>query len=254
MPSYFRRKATASDLAVISAWLQYESEQATYGVDGGYFWSNIDLIKEGHRRGDITALIDLDYDRAVAFCLSAGDSLEILAVRADLRRRGLGRMFAAGMIDEARRAGMMGLRAQCAPRSSIPFWESLGFAKVDGFGDEYWVALPFRGRTELSPEAAACSIQIQLWDQYQETQMGSPHETPAAMTSKGILLENHFVECLPDGDVKIQIQLNRREVFLRKVKYRESQDLGIERGYPWVRVTRLALPVGSASLSALGEV
>ena len=29
MPSYFTRKATASDLAVISAWLRCEAEQAT---------------------------------------------------------------------------------------------------------------------------------------------------------------------------------------------------------------------------------
>jgi len=111
----------------------------------------------------------------------------------------------------------------------------------------------------LPPDASRCSIQIQLWDQYEETQMGSPHETAAAMTGKGFLLENHFVECLTGGDVKIQIKLNRTDVFFKKVKYQESHELGIEWEYPWARVTKLALrvilqPEGSPNLSALGEL
>ena len=112
-------RASQQDLSVILDWLKRE-----YQKDGEGFWSNKNLIENSFEESSLWVIRDAG--EAVAF--QVGDyAADILCVRNDRQRRGLGRaMFEASLV-RATENGVNVMRGECSPRSSLPFWKKQGF-------------------------------------------------------------------------------------------------------------------------------
>ena len=143
MDGYTIRKATLEDVQKVHAWLKQEHEA---GIEG-CFLSKFSLIEKGQTTGSLTVVVRDSDSLPVAFCLGE-NNLELLAVKADCRKQGLGRYLAEHFVKDAHSRNIIGLHGECSPRSSKPFWRAIGFHSVsDPSGSEKaWVALPYVAR------------------------------------------------------------------------------------------------------------
>jgi GNAT superfamily N-acetyltransferase len=230
------RKATDADLAEVLRWLE---EQDAQGVQGT-FWCNRGVIHSSHQAGEMTVLADKETAVPIGFCLRHRDDIVIFEIRADQRRRGLGREFARAVIDEARMEELPGVRCECSPRTSISFWEGLGFRRVEPDKDRYLVALPFVHRQELFPGAPPTTVRIQLFDELSGEPVGPAFETIADAVDGLLDLETVFVAYVATSDTRIRIEADGFPVCFEKVKY--AKDNGVERCAPWVMVRQYEPP------------
>lgn len=234
MDGYTIRLATHDDLLQIRAWLEQEDSD---GIAGSFF-CNYNLIADGHRTGSLVALVRDSDALPVAFCLGE-DNMDILAVKADCRRQGLGRHLAKYFIDAARQRDLIGLLGECAPSTSMPFWKSMGFLSVpspSGDNNPNWVACPLPHENDL-PDGLHSSIAFALEDV--ESQMQPVYQCDAAVADCWYVLARDFVQYVPNPNQRLEIHCSGELVFSEKVKY--VQKVGGERKLPWVRVRRLHL-------------
>ncbi len=119
------QKATVNDLATVLGWL--EREYAEDDVEG--FWCNRSMIERALEDGDLW-VIRRDSE-AVAF--QVGDyAADIVSVRKEHRRQGLGDALFAAALERAVEDNVNVLSIECMPRSSWPFWRRHGFER---YGD-----------------------------------------------------------------------------------------------------------------------
>lgn len=232
MDGYTIRLAAHDDLLRIRTWLEQEHND---GVDGSFF-CNYDLIKEGQQSGALTALVRDSVALPVPFCLG-NNNIDILAVKADCRRQGLGRGFAQYFIDAARQRDVIGLHGECAPPTSKPFWKSMGYISVQspwGDDNENWLACALPHENDL-PDGPRHTIAIALKDT--EYQMQPVFQCDAVGVDGCYVLARDFVQYVPHPDRQLEICCNGDPVFSEKNKY--VSEVGGERNCPWVRVREL---------------
>lgn len=117
-------KATPADLAAVLDWLEREYEE-----DGEGFWCNRRIIENALDHGDLWVI--RRGDEAVA--VQVGDyAADIVSVRKDYRRQGLGDALFAASLQRAMDDNVNVLSIECSPRSSWTFWQRHGFER---FGD-----------------------------------------------------------------------------------------------------------------------
>jgi GNAT superfamily N-acetyltransferase len=132
---YFKRRtamrfrlATIEDLKIVKSWLKEEFDRSA--IRNG-FYNNINMIEEGQKRGELTVAIDNKDNLPVAFYLGNGCSAEILEVRPDYRRKGIGRLFVEHIIKCAKDKGYPAISGICCSAESLPFWLKMGFKLTD---------------------------------------------------------------------------------------------------------------------------
>ena len=232
MEGFTIRLASYEDLMKIRHWLEQE---ASDGVDGAFF-CNFNLIEAGQKSGSLLALVRIADSLPVAFCLG-DDNIDILAVKADCRRQGLGRHLAQYFIEAARQRDAMGLHGECAPSSSRPFWTSIGYVSVPhprGGDSTNWVACSLPRSFDLA-DGPRHTISFAIEDaKYRMT----PVFQCDAVHAKGrYVLARDFVQYVPQPNPQLEIRCNGIVVFSAKNKY--VQELGGERKTPWIRVREI---------------
>lgn len=122
--------STEQSLAETLDWLEREQTESSEG-----FFCNKDTIVASHAAGEL--FCGLTNDHVAGFVVhnrkSAGASIDILEVHPQHRRRGFGSQLAVHAIGRLFAAGAAFVTVQCSPRSSEPFWRSLGFLPQDSY-------------------------------------------------------------------------------------------------------------------------
>lgn len=122
------RKATDADLLEILRWL---SDEDARGVEG-CFHRNRKSIREAHQDGELYVAAETSENKAVAFIMGGTKGPDILAVREEWRRRGVGQQLAEFWLEEAKQRDLCALEIECEPRTSIGFWQkTMGFEFYD---------------------------------------------------------------------------------------------------------------------------
>lgn len=121
-------QVTEVHLREILAWLKQEERETGEG-----FYCNRKIIVESQQQGEVWCAVVRS--TAVGFVVqtrkTVGASIDILEVRPQCRGQGFGKMLAIDAIERLFKSGAEFITAQCAPRSSEPFWKSLGFRSTE---------------------------------------------------------------------------------------------------------------------------
>jgi GNAT superfamily N-acetyltransferase len=232
MGGYAIRVAVPADLLKICVWIEQEHND---GIDGSFF-NNYNLIESGQQSGSLLVLVRGDDSLPLAFCLG-DNNIDILAVKADYRGRGLGRQLAQYFIDLARQRDVIGLHGECAPPTSMGFWKSMGYISVpspSGGDNKNWVACPLPHGRDL-PDGARDTIAIALEDT--EYQMQPVFQCDAVRVDGRYVLARDYVQYVPQPDRQLEIRCNGDPVFSKKNKY--VSEVGGERKWPWLRLREL---------------
>lgn len=119
--------ATSDQLSEVLAWLEYEEAES-----GDGFYCKRDVIEQSFNDGEMYCASC--GPTVVGFVIhtvkSIGASIDILEVHPAHRRQGFGRQLALHAIERLFQRGKEFVTARCAPRSSEPFWRTLGFVTL----------------------------------------------------------------------------------------------------------------------------
>jgi hypothetical protein len=117
------RNATKRDLAAVKKWLRAE-----YELKGEGFFCNWSIIDHAFKRKDLFVL-DVVGD-VLGFVVDGRRGPDIVEVCPEKRGMGYGRYLAEWAISSAFKRGNSVFEGECAPVSSVPFWEKLGLTVV----------------------------------------------------------------------------------------------------------------------------
>ncbi|MDE3783411.1 GNAT family N-acetyltransferase [Sinorhizobium meliloti] len=225
------RKATTRDLADIRSWLELEYQEAGEG-----FFCNWNVIEAIHDKDMLHALIL--GSEAVAFVADARKGPDIVAVRPDLRGKGLGRLAAEHALHSAYDRGNSVVHIECAPSTSIPFWQTMGFTMLAGpdgnrRNTRAYKTLP---RKLVTPKGQPLPYSIKLYPEQRDWNKST--EPLAEITGVGSKVDNilhlperailYHPQIEANFDSVIGVQVSGQEVFEGKVKRPAAELLGVE--------------------------
>ena len=122
--------STKQSLTEVLGWLERGQTESGEG-----FFCNESTIVTSHDAGEL--FCGLADNRVVGFVVhnkkSVGASIDILEVHPQHRSRGFGSQLATNAIGRLFATGAAFVTVQCSPRSSEPFWRSLGFLPQDSY-------------------------------------------------------------------------------------------------------------------------
>ncbi len=226
------RMSTAKDLADIKAWLQKERDE---GVEGN-FLCNWSVIEDSHRSKGLLVYVDGATRLPVAFQLGRLLSSGILQVRNEFRRRGIGRKLVERCKEMADKSDECLLSIQCEPKSSIPFWLSMGFAltEADGkvFGHQF---LPRTLSMPVDGEPLSVTICFFPNDRQWDDAVKAVHTVRVGGVRKGrqvFLTERvgfHEDSSPRLRDVVVSVSANDEVLYVDKAKYAKAKAGGIKR-------------------------
>ncbi|SKA02072.1 Predicted N-acetyltransferase YhbS [Trichlorobacter thiogenes] len=117
-------KSNDIHLIEILAWLEREERESGEG-----FNCNHEIIRDSLQKGEVFCAVA--GTEVVGFVVhnrkSVGASIDILEVKPEHRRRGIGKLLALDAIKRLFASGAEFITVECAPRRSEPFWRDLGF-------------------------------------------------------------------------------------------------------------------------------
>lgn len=223
---------TKRDLDQILEWLERE-----FTAGENDFWYNKGLIAEALTRGDFYVI--RDGDEAVAF--QVGDyGASIANVRKDKQGRGFGTALLDASVARADRDGVNVLDVECAPRSSLTFWEKHGFERYGDMSD--WGRLTARRvlhrSFDLPPELPRVPVRIEFYPErvkYSRDEQVEPlavHHLSGVYRPSGELMLERRVIGVDDtgrdgGNLVIKIEVDGEVRYFDKAKYDEAEDAGI---------------------------
>jgi len=225
--------ATRDDLSCILAWLKRE-----HAEDGEGFWKNRNLISKGlNRLGELWVI--RRNGEAVAFQLGKHEA-DILSVRKDHRRAGVGKALVQASIERAKRDGVNALSVQCRPQESLGFWERMGFSQygsTESYDDVH--ARIFLTRTlDVPMTGATVDVVIGFYPEsasYGGGEIVEPFAqrrvTGTCVDDDSIMLPERVVG--PSRDVQgcdtvVRIEVGGVALHLGKGKYDEARTVGVE--------------------------
>lgn len=221
------RKATNGDLAEVGRWLKAEYEQ-----DHDGFWSNWNLIQDGHNEGHLYVLADPMTDLPIAMLLNGSCRPDILSVRMDYRGRGVGRRLAGFAIDLFRGRDACVIDIECSPRTSIPFWQRMGFTPY-GKNRAYMI---LSKTYPLRSDAPTAEVRIAF---YPEARNWNADVAPLLVATPQAVWESDisigfaervvfFTKQYPDlGDAVVSVTVDGLELYCDKAKNRQDEGVGI---------------------------
>jgi formylglycine-generating enzyme required for sulfatase activity/ribosomal protein S18 acetylase RimI-like enzyme len=238
---YGIRRATQDDLALVLAWLKDEWDQG--GPERG-FWCNRNPVVKGEAKGDLSVLVRSGDDIPIGFLLSSEATLDIMEIRPEFRRQGLGWMLAQHGLHRIKEAGEIGLVIECAPMTSVPFWESLGFRHIErpwGNDGSYYASYVFSKRSYM-PQGPFVRVLVKL--QSSRTWLSRPDQDfkrCAGTTAQNeFMLDRPIVAFVDMGEAIVEVCVGDKLISARKVI--DSADVGIEYKSGFMRIDRLFQP------------
>ena len=228
-------KATPGDLAAVLTWLERE-----YAEDSEGFWCNRGIIERALELGDLW-VIRRDDD---AVAVQVGDyAPDIVSVRKDCRRQGLGDALFAASLQRAMDDNVNVLSIECSPRSSWTFWQRHGFGR---FGDvSEWGKITARRILPRSFDLPAgmptADVVIGFYPEA-ATYGCDPIPPIAAHRVRGsrindgtVMLERRIIGLCddePEGkDLAVKIEVDGEVRCFCKAKYEEAEEAGITRDW-----------------------
>ncbi|OAE49185.1 GNAT family N-acetyltransferase [Agrobacterium tumefaciens] len=225
------RKASAKDVSDIRGWLELEYQETGEG-----FFCNWPVIEATHYEDMLDVLVLGNV--AVGFVADGRKGPDIVAVRPDLRGRGLGRLAAEYALQSAYNRGNSVVHIECAPSTSIPFWQTMGFivlADPDGNrrSTRAYKTLP---RKLVMPKGQPLPFSIKLFAEQRDWSknteplaeiagVGSKVGNILHLPERAILYHPQIKE---NFDSVIGVQVGGHEVFEGKVKRPAAELLGVE--------------------------
>ena len=150
------RQATDEDVPRILDWLK---------SSGSGFLGNSKLIVEGQARNNLVVAVQTSDEQLVGFLLSTDTTMDIMEIKEAFRGQGIGRMLATHGLNRIEQAGRIGVLIQCCPKTSIQFWEKIGFQHVDkpnGMDHGYFSAYIFPNTAQVPAGANLMQVRITI--------------------------------------------------------------------------------------------
>lgn len=229
------QKATSEDLATVLGWLEREYAED----DGEGFWCNRSMIERALENGDLW-VIRRDSE-AVAF--QVGDyAADIVSVRKEHRRQGLGDALFEASLDRAAEDNVNVLSIECMPRSSWPFWRRHGFERYGDMSE--WGKITARRvllrSFDIPPELPSADVTISFYPEAviypRDVPPISVHQVRGGRLGDGaIMLERRVIGLCsdePEGkDLAIKIEVDGVLRCFGKAKHDEAEEAGVTRDW-----------------------
>jgi GNAT superfamily N-acetyltransferase len=229
-------EATREDLDCILAWLEREYNED----DGVGFWCNRSTITKAFSKPGHFWVIRQNGE-AVAF--QVGEfAADILSVRKDQRKCGLARRLVEASIGRAEAKNVNVLSVQCAPETSLGFWERMGFEEYrdphqpDDLTVRHVLARTFK----LPPNFPTVEVVVGFYpeaSQYDRSNdmkpIGENRVAGSRNQDGSITLARRILglrDDEPDGrDLVVKVEVDGMELCFCKAKYQSAQDVGVQR-------------------------
>lgn len=222
------------DVQQIHDWLQEEDALEVHGN----FLCNWNLTQQCYEEGTLLVLIDEIEGIPVAYQWGQLLSSGILQVRNGWRGIGLGRLVVEHCVELALQKDEMVLRVECTPRSSIPFWEAMGFTIVEGeFGENAKSFRVLSKELALPPGGRPISATISSFPEERKWQEDVP--AVASYRPKAIAADDGKVYLAERAsfsmsfrrmgrDPVIEIMVDGKLIYRDKAKYQDARDHGVK--------------------------
>lgn len=229
-------KATEDDLTFILDWLKREHDE---GVDDS-FWCNNNLVRKSFRETDDLWVVRIDGE-AVGFQVG-NDMKGIVNVRKDMRGRGVGEALFNATLARAKANNVTALYGECAPTSSLSYWEKHGFERFHYNGiSGIWVRRILQYKHTLPEDRPTAQVHIEFIAPnayYRNRENPNPiaiHDLTGVVIGDEdmVLLPERvifFTHGLSDGyDTFVRITVDGVEWYFDKAKYDDAEAIGIRR-------------------------
>jgi GNAT superfamily N-acetyltransferase/uncharacterized protein YozE (UPF0346 family) len=220
------RFATETDMEIIHNWLVVQDENGVHGT----FLCNWNLTEEVYCEGNIIVYIDNQSNEPVAYMWT---DFGIIEVREDKRGQGIGRVLTEFAIKYALKWGEVAIRIECAPLSSIPFWNHMGFK----FYTNKHAYILLDKKNSLPENGKAIKVDIKFYPECKKWESETaPLETfspTAVKTPEGIIYFKNRLSIFSGNtnrwkyDPVVEINVDGKELYLDKAKYPQAHSLGV---------------------------
>jgi GNAT superfamily N-acetyltransferase len=229
------RPANSGDLRQVLGWLKKE---------GSGFWNNRQQIEDGARDGDLTVAIKEDFG-VIGFLLGSESGLAILEVRQKFWRTGIGRSLAEHGLRRIEEKGRIGVKVQCKPTTSVPFWERMGFSPTEETSCCLYYAYAFPKVFALPPGRPIQKVSVELRRELDTTPIvpGRFDRYAAEVEAGRLLLGERIAGYCGSGDAIVRVLVGERIVSERKAKY--LGDVGVRYEDQFIQIDAISF----ASLS-----
>lgn len=178
-------QGTDADLTAILNWLERE-----YQENGEGFWSERCKIRRSFHNGELWVI--REDGEAVAFQVG-NYAAHIICVRKDRQRQGYGRALFKSWHARAIKNNMNVLVGECSPRTSLPFWQKMGFERYGNTDPlaPIWVRLVLHREHQIPVDVPRIDVTVSF---YPEEALYSQSEQPLKVYElTGSLLEDEAI-------------------------------------------------------------
>lgn len=229
------RSAIDSDIPVIRAWL-LAHEKAGISETLAVNW---DTTLEVYREKGMLIYECPHSRQAVAyFWGSLHSTSSILEIRHDYRGRGIGRAMVQYLIRQAISAREVLLHIDCAPISSVPFWQRMGFTVLSAGAYESKAVCKLGVPLRLPLDGTEVQVVIRFLTEDALYNGGASlfECSPRAVRAKDgtIRLAERVAHFSPSilglrGDLAVELWVNGHQLYRGKAKYDKAENLGVFR-------------------------
>ncbi|MEH2469300.1 GNAT superfamily N-acetyltransferase [Nitrobacteraceae bacterium AZCC 2161] len=225
--------ANPDDLAEILTWLKQE-----YDEDGGEgFWCNRNIIARSLNGGDLYVI--RDGGAPVAFQVGK-HAADIVSVKKAYRRKGLGTSLFEASIARAIDDDVVVMQGECAPATSLPFWQKHGFERFLDLRapDKVTVRRILSKALELPSAGRSVSVVVGFYPESSQYGQGNDVQPIAVHRIEGrssatgrVHLPQRIVGLVDDepcgADLAVRVEVDGKVVCFGKCKHNAARQIGV---------------------------
>jgi GNAT superfamily N-acetyltransferase len=236
-------QGTDQDATVILEWLQQE-----HAEDGEGFWSNRGIIENAALDGELYVI----RRRGTPVAFQVGHHApDIISVRKDYRRTGMGRALIEASIERAARDDITVLEVSLINRDALAFDCALGFEEFSDPYDPHTLHARFVLEREFELPHDGVRIPVTIAFGHERSRQGPVFQLSGVRDADdSIQLERRAIGVVQktylDDDLLVRIEVGGVQLYSGKAKYDEARALGVTRGNRGLAfyLDRIATPLG----------